>query len=192
MTAAVRGGGASIRPTLSTIWLSRSLASEARHLDAHHLGQPVSSTLSPLTKKHKPRRLWCSVNRWSGATVPSCESQRVYSSSFAKKSNDEVSGWYDVSKYRLFATSARLYLRCDHFQWKRRVNFLFSACSIVQGETKTSKSMGCCMANFSLFHALKIGTLHGKWTLEWVFKRVQNLSVSVQNLTFCLRGSSFS
>ena len=62
MNAAARGGGASIRPTLSTTWLSRSLASEARRLDAHIHGK-LGSTLSPLTKKAHtiPRRPCCSL-----------------------------------------------------------------------------------------------------------------------------------
>ena len=74
MNAAARGGGASIRSTLSTTWLSGSLASEARRLDAHIHGK-IGSTLSPLTKKHIPRRPCCSLelNRRSGATVPSRE-----------------------------------------------------------------------------------------------------------------------
>ena len=67
MNAAARGGGALILPTLSTTWLSRSLASEARRLDAHIHGK-LRSTLSPLTKKRIPRRPCCSlqVNRRSG------------------------------------------------------------------------------------------------------------------------------
>ena len=110
MNAAARGGGASIRPTLSTTWPSRSLGSEARRLDAHIHGQ-LGSTLSPLTKLHLPRRPCCSLelNRRSGASVPSRESERVRSSSFAKKNNEEISGWYHASKYWLFATFARLF-----------------------------------------------------------------------------------
>ena len=49
-------------------------------------------------------------------------------------------------------------------------NFLFSVFRVVQGETKTPKIMGCCRANIAFLHALKIGTFHGKWTLEWVIK----------------------
>ena len=101
-----RLGGGTIRPTLSTTWLRRSLASEARRLDAHIHGK-LRSTLSPLTKKHIPRRPCCPlqpVNRRSGATRPSRESQLVRSSSFAKKNNEEVSDWYHASKHWLFAT----------------------------------------------------------------------------------------
>ena len=62
----------------------------------------------PLTKKHIPGRPWCSLelNRRSGATVPSRESEIVRSSSFAKKNNEEISDWYHASKCRLFATFA--------------------------------------------------------------------------------------
>ena len=42
--------------------------------------------------------------------MPSRESERVRSSFFAKKTNDEVSDWYHESKYWLFATFARLFL----------------------------------------------------------------------------------
>ena len=110
MNAAARGGGASIRPTLSTTWLSRSRALEARRLDAHIHGK-LGSTLSPLTKKHIPKRPCCSLelNRRSGATVPSRKSELVRSSSFAKKNNEEESDWYHASKYWLFATFARLF-----------------------------------------------------------------------------------
>ena len=110
VNAAARSGGASIRPTLSTSLLSRSLASEARRLDAHIHGK-LGSTLSPLTKKHIPRRPCSSfeLSRRSGATVPRHESELVRSSSFAKKNNGEVSDGYHVSKYRLFATFARLF-----------------------------------------------------------------------------------
>ena len=98
MNVATRGGGASIRPTLSTTWLSRSLASEARRLDTHIHGK-LGSTLSPLTKKHRPRRPCCSLklNRWSGATVPNCESELVCSSSLAKKRKEEVTGTMRLS-----------------------------------------------------------------------------------------------
>ena len=100
MNAAARGGGASIKPTLSTPILSRSLASEARRLDAHIHGK-LGSTLSPLTKKHIPRRPCCSLEliRRSGATVPRRESEQVRSSSFAKKNKEEVSDGYHATKY---------------------------------------------------------------------------------------------
>ena len=93
----------------STTGLSWSLASEATRLDAHIHGK-LGCTLSSLTKKHIPRRPCCSLelNRRSGATVPSRESELVRSSSFAKKNNEEVSGWYHASKYWLFAIFARL------------------------------------------------------------------------------------
>ena len=51
-----------------------------------------------------------------------------------------------------------------------KANFLFSAFSIVQGETRTPKIVGCCKANFSFLPALKIGIFRGKWTFEWLFK----------------------
>ena len=51
--------------------------------------------------------------------------------------------------------------------------FLFSVFRVVQGEAKTPKIMGCCRAIFAFFHALKIGTFRGKWTLEWLFKTSQ-------------------
>ena len=116
MNAAARGGGPSIRrSTLSTTWLSKSLASEARLLEGHLIHGKLGSTLSPLTKKHIPRRPCCSLklNRRSGATVPSRESELVHSSSFAKKNNEEVSDWYHASKYWLFATFARLFFKAS-------------------------------------------------------------------------------
>ena len=64
--------------------------------------------LSPHSlKKHIPRRPCCSLelNRRSGATVPSRESELVHS----KKNNEEVSDWYHASKYWLFATFASLF-----------------------------------------------------------------------------------
>ena len=94
MNAAARGGRASIRPTLSTTLLSRSLASEARRLDANIHGK-LGSTLSPLTKKHIPRRPCCSLE----LSRRSRESELVRSSSFAKKNNEEVSDGYHASKY---------------------------------------------------------------------------------------------
>ena len=71
MNTAARGGGASTWPTLSTTWLSTSLFSEARRLDAQIHCQ-FGGTLSPLTKKHIPRQpccsLWrCGANRKSNA-----------------------------------------------------------------------------------------------------------------------------
>ena len=105
---AARGGGASIRPTLSTSWLSRSLASEARHLDAHIHGK-LGNTLSPLTKKHIPRRPCCSLNYRSGAAVQSRESQLVRSSPFNRKNSEEVSDRNHASKHWLFATFVRLF-----------------------------------------------------------------------------------
>ena len=91
-----------------------SLALEAKRLDAHIHCQ-LFSTLSPVTKKHIPRRPSCFLKCRSGATVPSGESEcvRVRSSSFANKTNDEVSDWYHASKYRLFASFARLSSRAS-------------------------------------------------------------------------------
>ena len=64
--------------TLSTTWLSWSLASEARRLDAHIHGK-LGGTLSPLTKNHiLPIRPCCSLNHRSEATVPSRESANVF------------------------------------------------------------------------------------------------------------------
>ena len=60
---------------------SRSLT-EARRLDAHTHDKLGSTALSLLTKKQMPRPPWCSLNRRSGARVPSRESLRVRSSSF--------------------------------------------------------------------------------------------------------------
>ena len=102
-----RGGGTSFRPTLLTTWLSRRLASEARRLDAHIHGK-LGSTLSPLTKKHIPRRPCCSLNRRSGATVPSRESELVRSSSFINKNHGEVNDWYHASKYWLFCNICKI------------------------------------------------------------------------------------
>ena len=91
-----------------TQYHSRSLASEARSLDAH-IHDKLGSTLSPLTKKHIPRRPCCSLELNRRATVPSRESELVCSSSFAKKNNEEVTDQCHASKYWLFATFARLF-----------------------------------------------------------------------------------
>ena len=66
-----------------------------------------------ITKKHIPRRPCCSLelNRRSGATVPNREGELVRSSSFAKKNNEQVSDGYHASKYWLFATFARIFLK---------------------------------------------------------------------------------
>ena len=113
MNAAARGGGTSIRPTLSTTWLRRSLASEARRLDAHINGK-LGSTLSPLTKKRIPGRPCCSLqlNRRSGAVV---RCQAVKANSFGqvrspiKKKNEEDRDWCHSSKPWLFATFASIF-----------------------------------------------------------------------------------
>ena len=69
-------------------------------------------------------------------------------------------------------------LRCPEtlFISHEHANFLFSVFRVVQDEAKTLKIMGCCGASFAFLHALKIGILRKKWTLEWVFK------TSLQNL----------
>ena len=55
-------------------------------------------------------------------------------------------------------------LRCPEtlFISHEHANFLFSVFSVVQGEAKTPKIMGCCRAIFAFLQALKIGTFRGK------------------------------
>ena len=91
MNAAERGGGASTRPTLSTTRLSMSLALGARRLDAH--GQ-LGSTLSPLRKRHTPRRPRFSLNLLALRCQP--RKQSVRSSSFAKKKKKEKTNEEEV------------------------------------------------------------------------------------------------
>ena len=56
------------------------------------------------------------------------------------------------------------HLRCPEtlFISHEHANFLFSVFRVVQGEAKTTKTMGCCRANFAFLHALKFGTFRGK------------------------------
>ena len=74
-------------------------------------------------------------------------------------------------------------IRCPEtlFISHENANFLFSAFSIIQGETKTPKIMGCCRANFRIFTCLEDG--HFSWKM--------NIGVTVQNLTFRSPGSSY-
>ena len=55
-------------------------------------------------------------------------------------------------------------LRCPGtlFISHEHANFLFSVISLVQGEAKTLKIMGCCRAIFASLHAPKIDTFRGK------------------------------
>ena len=79
-----------------TFMVNLVVLSLSTHKEAHH---PETWMLLPRAQ----------LSRRSGATVPSRESELVRSSSFPKKSNEEVSDWYHASKYRLFATFARLF-----------------------------------------------------------------------------------
>ena len=58
-------------------------------------------------------------------------------------------------------------LRCPETLFISHENayFRFSALSIVQGETKTPKIIGCWRANFAFLPDLRIGTFRGKRTL---------------------------
>ena len=60
-------------------------------------------------------------------------------------------------------------LRCPetHFIFHEKANFLFSAFSIFQGETKTPKRKVCFTGNFAFLPDLKIGTFLWKLSL-WV------------------------
>ena len=86
-----------------------------------------------------------------------------------------------------------LSLRCPEtlFISHEDANFLFSVFRVVHGETKTPKIMGCCRANFTFLHALKIGTFRGKWTFEWVIKtshfvRLPLYFLIISKLAFCI------
>ena len=84
----------------------------------------------------------------------------------------------EVSSHDFFLSSQFLrqrtdrHLRCPEtlFISHENANFLFSVFRVGQGETQTPKIIWCCRANFAFLPALKIGTLRGKWTSEWVFK----------------------
>ena len=98
----------------------------------------------------------------------------------AASSCRRATGWFTWDRHEwlrnLSATlnnsDSKMTLRCPGtlFISHEHANFPFSVFRVVHCEAKTPKIMGCCRAIFAFLHALKIGTFHGKWTSEWVFK----------------------
>ena len=93
---------------LDSVWV---LLREQDILMLKFMGRWGLVVLSLPTHKEAHTETPMLFNLSSGATVPNRERQkRVRSSSFAKKTNEEVSDWHHASKYWLFATFTRFFL----------------------------------------------------------------------------------